>query len=69
MGYRIKETREGLGMTQMQLAKRSGVSRATICALESGMERTTTTKTLEKLAEAMNTTFDKLFAVTETHTA
>ena len=61
MGYRIKETREKLGLTQEDLASKSGVSRATICALEKGEERTTTTKTLLKLANALNTTVDAIF--------
>lgn len=63
LGYRIKEVREELKMTQEELAKKSGVSRGTISALESGSVRTTTTKTLEKLADALNTTVDKIFYV------
>lgn len=61
MGYRIKEVREKQGLTQTQLAKKSGVSRVTICALENGQERVTTTKTLIKIASAMNVTVDELF--------
>jgi putative transcriptional regulator len=61
MGYKIKEVREASGMTQEMLSAKSGVSRATICALEAGTERTTTTKTLLKLANALNTTVDALF--------
>lgn len=61
MGYRIKEFREQSEMTQEELALRSGVSRGTICALENGTERTTTTRTLLKLAAALGTTVDQLF--------
>lgn len=61
MGYRIKEVREKQGLTQTQLAKKSGVSRVTISALENGQERVTTTKTLIKIASAMNVTVDELF--------
>lgn len=61
MGYRIKELREEKGLTQEALAAKSGVSRATIWALETGNERTTTTKTLLKLAAALDTTVDALF--------
>ncbi len=53
--YAIKERREVLGMTQEKLAEKSGVSRATIAALESGSAETaTTTSTLIKLAEALD---------------
>lgn len=61
MGYKIKEIREALSMTQEELSSRSGVSRGTIVALESGSDRTTTTKTLLKIASALNTTIDQLF--------
>ena len=61
MGYRIKEVREAKKLTQEELAEKSGVSRGTIVALESGEEKTTTTKTLFKLATALETTVDQLF--------
>lgn len=68
MGYKIKEIRERIGMTQMQLSKKSGVSRTTIWALENGGESITTTKTLKKIADAMNVAVDELFN-TDTRTA
>lgn len=68
MGYKIKEIRERIGMTQMQLSKKSGVSRTTIWALENGSESITTTKTLKKIADAMNVAVDELFN-TDTRTA
>ena len=61
MGYRIKEVREAKGMTQEALAAQSGVSRGTIVALESGEAKTTTTKTLCKIAGALGTTIDDIF--------
>ena len=61
MGYRIKEVRESLKMTQEELAEKSGVSRGTISALENGIVRTTTTKTLVKLAQALDTSVDQIF--------
>ena len=61
MGYKIKDFREAKGMTQEELAKKSGVSRGTISALENGTERTTTTKTLINIAKALDTTVDRLF--------
>lgn len=61
MGYRIKELRESLDMTQEELSQKSDVSRGTISALENGTERTTTTKTLSRIASALGTTIDRLF--------
>ena len=34
MGYKIKDIRESLGMTQEELAEKSGVSRTIISGLE-----------------------------------
>ena len=61
MGYKIKELREAMNMTQEELAEKSGVSRGTISALENGIDRTTTSKTLVKLAQALDTTVDRIF--------
>ena len=61
MGYRIRELREKSNMTQEELSERSGVSRATISALENGTERSTTTKTLMNIARALNVAVDVLF--------
>ena len=61
MGYKIKDIRESLGMTQEELAEKSGVSRTIISGLENGTERATTTKTLLKLASALETTVDQFF--------
>lgn len=61
MGYKIKELREAMKMTQEELAEKSGVSRGTISALENGIDRTTTSKTLLKLAQALDTTVDRIF--------
>lgn len=61
MGYKIKETRESLKMTQEELSEKSGVSRTTISGLENGTVRATTTKTLVKLAKALDTSVDQIF--------
>lgn len=61
MGFKIKERREDLGISQEELAKRSGVSRGTISALENNTARATTTKTLLSLASALETTVDQIF--------
>lgn len=61
MGYRLKEIRVSKKLTQEELAEKSGVSRGTIAALESGKERSVLTGTLVKLADALDTTVDNLF--------
>ena len=61
MGYRIRERREAMKMTQEELADKSGVSRGTISALENGSMRNTTSKTLLKLTQALNTSVDRIF--------
>ena len=61
MGYKVREAREAVNMTQEELAEKSGVSRGTICAIEKGTTRGTTTKTLLKLARALGTTVDQIF--------
>lgn len=61
MRYRIKQLRESAGLTQEDLAKRSGVSRAIISGLESGKITVTTTKTLGKIADALKVRPGELF--------
>ena len=61
MGYRIKELRELLHMTQEELSSKSGVCRSTISALENDTARATTTKTLVNIAKALGSTVDQLF--------
>lgn len=61
MGYKIKEIRDKKRMTQDELAKKSGVSRVTISGLENGTERTTTTKTLQRIARALEVSLDQIF--------
>lgn len=61
MGYKIKEKRMACGMTQQELSKKSGVSRAIISKLESGKSEMTTVRTLLKIASALSTTVDELF--------
>lgn len=61
MEYIGKEIREGKRLTQDELAKKSGVSRSIICGLETGRTKTTTTKTLFKIAAALNVSINDLF--------
>ena len=61
MGFKIKEARESKQMTQEELAAKSGISRATISALENGVVRNTTSKTLLSLANALGVTIEQIF--------
>ena len=61
MGYKIREKRKEKKMTQEELSAKSGVSRATISGLENGTVRATSSKTLLKLARALDTTVDQIF--------
>ena len=65
MGYRIKEIRENLGMSQSELSEKSGITRATIWRLETGENEVTTSKTLVKIAEALGVTVADLFLAPE----
>lgn len=61
MGYRIKEVRKEKNITQEQLAKKSGVSRAIISGLESGRTTVTSTKTIMKIAKALGCEVSYIF--------
>lgn len=59
--FRVKEERENKGMTQEELAKKAGVSRTIISGLESGTINVTTTRTLKKIAEALDKKISDIF--------
>ena len=61
MTYKVKEVREAKGMTQMELAEKSGVSRGTICALEGGQKMSVNTNTLVRIADALGVSMDALY--------
>jgi len=61
VGFHVRRLREKVGMTQEELAAKSGVSRVTISNLETKEEYSTTSKTLRKIAEALGVTIDQLF--------
>lgn len=61
MGYKIKELREKLNMTQEELAEKSGISRATISMLENDVTKEVMTSTLRALADALETNVTDLF--------
>lgn len=61
MQYRIKQFREELGMSQVQLAEKANVSRAIISGLETGNTNVTTTETLVKIANALDKKVSEIF--------
>lgn len=61
MGHKLKIFRLQRNMTQEELSERSGVSRQTISSIENEGVGAATTKTLAKLAEALETTVGELF--------
>ncbi len=61
MGYKIRERREALRLSQEELSKKSGISRQTISAIETDTDRNVSTKTLKSLADALETTVAALF--------
>lgn len=61
MTYKIKECREEIKMSQEELSRKSGVSRAIISGLESGRTLVTTTDTLIKIANALHKQVGDIF--------
>ncbi len=61
MGYKLKEARDEKRLTQEELAKKSGVSRQTIVALENGTSEDVKISTLQKLAAALDMTVQDIF--------
>ncbi|MDE0302691.1 MAG: helix-turn-helix transcriptional regulator [Gammaproteobacteria bacterium] len=53
LGERIKSQRRSLGLTQVELAGRVGISRASIANIETGLQRTSSFL-LVQLAEVLN---------------
>ena len=60
VGLVIAVTRIKSGISQEELARRSGISQADICKLESG-KHNTTVKTLKRLAKAKGKRLDISF--------
>ncbi len=61
MGFKIREHRQSIGMSQEELAEKSGVSRSIISGLESGRVTITSTKTIEKIAQALDKQVSDIF--------
>ena len=61
MGNKLSEYRKRKNMTQEELSIKSGVSRKTISDLEGSVEKNTTSKTLLRIAQALDATVDENF--------
>jgi transcriptional regulator with XRE-family HTH domain len=61
MDFKIKELREKRKLSQAELAEMAGVSRPTISRLESGEDVVINSRTLEKLAKALEVSIKSLF--------
>jgi predicted DNA-binding mobile mystery protein A len=57
IGDQIRTIREALGMTQVQLAERSGLAQSMIAGIETGERSNPNFATVNKLAEALNCSF------------
>lgn len=63
MKNRVKEVRERKGISQEELAEKSGVSRTTISEIETQKKEVTTNITLEKIANALGVKVSYLFFI------
>jgi len=61
MQYKIREYRKELKMSQLDLSRKSRVSRSIISGLENGTVTVTTTDTLSKIAEALGKKVSDIF--------
>lgn len=59
--YHVKERREKLGMSQQDLIKKTGISRATISQLENGADVDIKVSTLKLLSKALKCSVASLF--------
>lgn len=65
MGYRLQQVREAAGLTQDQLAAKSGVSRNWIWKIETGKTENVSIKVLLALANALGVKMDDIFFLDE----
>ena len=67
VSYKIRYYRDRLNLSQEELAKKSGVSRALISGLESGSITETSTASLKKLAMALEISVSDIFLESESN--
>jgi transcriptional regulator with XRE-family HTH domain len=63
-GKRIKEVRIAKGMTQAEVAEKSGLKQSQVSMIETG-ERGLNVKTADKIAHALGVTLNELLAESE----
>ncbi len=61
METKLREIRTGKGMSQEELAEKSGVARSIISALENGKAACITTKTMQAIAGALGCRVSEIF--------
>lgn len=61
MGFKVKEMRVAKGMTQEELEEKSGISRQTISAIETGKKTDVKSGTMIALARALEASIDDIF--------
>lgn len=59
--FAIKKCRERVGISQKELAEKSGVGRVTLSGLESGRITVTSTGTILKIAKALGVQVSEIF--------
>jgi transcriptional regulator with XRE-family HTH domain len=61
--YRLKELRDKLEMSQIDLASKVGVTQAAISAIELGTIKSPTVDLAQRIAQALNSSVEYLFPV------
>ncbi|MHB9947020.1 XRE family transcriptional regulator [Clostridium botulinum] len=65
LGLNIKRIREEKGISAYRLAKNAGVGVSTISQIETGKRQSLNSTTIEKIANALNTSTDTLMDIEE----
>lgn len=60
IGKRLKNLREKIGISQLELSHRSGISQASIARIETGQQKNLKAETIRKLADSLGVTASKL---------
>ena len=61
IGGRLKNFRQKLGLSQLELSQKSNISQASIARIEAHQQKNLRTKTIEKLADALEISLSDLF--------